>query len=47
MQETQTVWSLRVAIYLLPQEQTSTVLRVGLYTHLPGWFGFLAIGIVF
>ena len=36
MQETQTVWSLRVAMYLLPQEQTSTALRVGLYTHLPG-----------
>jgi len=43
MQETQTVWPSRVAIYLFPQEQTKTVLRVGLYTHLPGWFGFLFI----
>jgi len=30
MQETQTVWPSRVAMYLLPQEQTKTVLRVGL-----------------
>jgi len=30
MQETQTVWPSRVAMYLLPQEQTKTALRVGL-----------------
>ena len=47
MQETQTVWPSRVAIYLLPQEQTSTALRVGLYTHLPGWLGLWIVLIVF
>jgi len=30
MQETQTVCPSRVAMYLFPQEQTKTVLRVGL-----------------